>query len=294
MIKLFRYLYKSKTMHLINKLLISLTAIFFIQIPNFGQSYVPVLETTDWFVRVSGFTGVKYEWYHFSGDSVYNNKTYKKVVLDTVDHVFYLVREDTTQKKVYIIGSGQLNEKVLYDFSLPVGQTMPLYNSPNIQLTLQSIGTVNTMLGIRKQYVFTANPSGFTINVIEGVGSTWHPFLLMLLIADPAYDVICNYERDQQVYQSIIDTCPTRLTVDVPILKSENRIIVYPNPARDHIQISVKGKLNEMTYSIYSITGKVMDTGMIDGSGDINTQKWPNGIYFLIIDREIHKIAVEN
>lgn len=61
---------------------------------------------------------------------------------------------------------------------------------------------------------------------------------------------------------------------------NNDRVLVYPNPASDKINVSVKNKTeNELT--VYDVNGKVIFQNKITTSTSINTEKWSRGIYFV-------------
>lgn len=59
----------------------------------------------------------------------------------------------------------------------------------------------------------------------------------------------------------------------------------YPNPATDQLVIKTGHSVNGKTYSIYDVTGKLIQTGMIIGpSTKISTSSLQNGLYLMRIE----------
>ncbi|PHS66913.1 MAG: hypothetical protein COB12_05645 [Flavobacterium sp.] len=72
----------------------------------------------------------------------------------------------------------------------------------------------------------------------------------------------------------------------------KEKINVYPNPASDFIQIS--GLRNTVNYSIYSISGAILEKGIVKKNEKINVQDLSAGIYFLILNEsKIIKVIKE-
>lgn len=61
---------------------------------------------------------------------------------------------------------------------------------------------------------------------------------------------------------------------------SDNTILVYPNPATDKINVSIKNK-TETDLLVYDINGKLIYQNKISAATSINTEKWSRGIYFV-------------
>ena len=101
------------------------------------QEYKPLLDTyNQWSVRYC-FSGCSTDIYYTNGDTIVDAMNYK--VLDGYHYISrgFLLREDVTEKKVYlktILPSG-IREYLLYDFSLEVGDSIDIKNpaSPFIE-----------------------------------------------------------------------------------------------------------------------------------------------------------------
>lgn len=61
---------------------------------------------------------------------------------------------------------------------------------------------------------------------------------------------------------------------------SDGNILVYPNPATDKINVTVKNKV-ESDVLVYDVTGKIVYQNALTTSTVINTEKWSRGIYFV-------------
>lgn len=101
------------------------------------QEYKPLLDTyNQWSLRYC-FSGCSTDIYYTNGDTIVDAMNYK--VLDGYHYISrgFLLREDVTEKKVYlktILPSG-IREYLLYDFSLEVGDSIDIKNpaSPFIE-----------------------------------------------------------------------------------------------------------------------------------------------------------------
>ncbi len=107
----------------------------------------------------------------FSGDTLINNLTYHKLTTPFValrKGYRGAIRQDIAAKKVFIVPPAETSEQLLYDFTLQVGDTVKGYISGND--TVESIDTVLVGSSFRKRWHIN---SGYRVDIIEGVGSTY-------------------------------------------------------------------------------------------------------------------------
>ena len=69
----------------------------------------------------------------------------------------------------------------------------------------------------------------------------------------------------------------------IPQYLSENDIVVYPNPVRDNLNVTLRTDAFQVTsLAVYDLTGKfVMSQSVTDNQINVNTQKLAAGSYFL-------------
>ena len=65
---------------------------------------------------------------------------------------------------------------------------------------------------------------------------------------------------------------------------ADNGISIYPNPAKEMIQISTDYKLDKSTVQIYSITGSLVDTKSLNSQNEINISTLSSGTYLIKIN----------
>jgi hypothetical protein len=156
----------------------------------YGQDYIPILgDTNVWVESASPWEDI----YIFTTcDSIFNGVNYKKIC--PYDYNILnrgLLREDINIRKVWFISPDSTTERIMYDFSLSIGDSVFLeFSNPiNIQMTLNtgwyyvdSIVWKNILTGSRK-HIYLDNPDNPDITWdnsyperpvlewIEGVGS---------------------------------------------------------------------------------------------------------------------------
>jgi hypothetical protein len=165
-----------------------------------GQQYYKLLDNTVWNCQGTNFNLTWTYQYVPSTDSIWNSNTYKKY------NGFYLLREDTNSRKVYMKPPLTSQEILLYDFGLVVGDTFRIFVTANnfaITIVTQK-DSVLTMAGYRKRWLVQSqqqNPA-FTVEIIEGVGSTEEPLQVHHFPSDPIYELQCEFQNNVQVYNS--------------------------------------------------------------------------------------------
>lgn len=81
---------------------------------------------------------------------------------------------------------------------------------------------------------------------------------------------------------------------DLPLSTDEfdlKNVSVLPNPTSDSITIS--GLTDRMGYTIYDISGTVLDKGVVASDEEINVQQLSTGLYFLILNNTTVKKFVK-
>jgi len=95
------------------------------------------------------------------------------------------------------------------------------------------------------------------------------------------------------VNNSIIPNCSN--TVEISELEDQKEILIYPNPAKDFINVEID--INEDTqYNIYSISGKLVLSGFVNSQN--RNIKLPNlsaGLYiFKLQNKSAQLLEINN
>ena len=68
----------------------------------------------------------------------------------------------------------------------------------------------------------------------------------------------------------------------------EDTLLIYPNPAKDHINIIGE---NNLRIDIYNSLGQKIHSEDCENSTTIETSDWTSGIYFVNINGKVYKIV---
>ncbi|MDR1758699.1 MAG: T9SS type A sorting domain-containing protein [Bacteroidales bacterium] len=78
---------------------------------------------------------------------------------------------------------------------------------------------------------------------------------------------------------------------------SENSIVIYPNPAKDHIVIAGSTRNPQQDVQIFDISGRTVETwhatSLQNGTAIVNVSHLPSGVYFLKIGYKTAKFVKE-
>ncbi len=126
-------------------------------------------------------------------DTLINFRPYSKVYTHRaayIDTSFYFIREDTAEKKIWLLNYDFMSERILYDFSLNTGDSIyltfgdtvwdlnPLYKTGYYKV--DSVININTLAGSRKTLYLRNhhNVDKVVLKWTEGVGSQISPVYL--------------------------------------------------------------------------------------------------------------------
>ena len=174
----------------------------------------------------------------YKGDTTFGNLTYHKLYNTIRDiwcsHVILetgytgALREDTIQRKVFVIDYDENAEHLLYDFTLLPGNLIPHSGGA----TVSSIDTIVTMDGVSRRRWNTLE-GGNNASIIEGIGGT-NGLLSNTLILEYPNVTLC-FEGDSKQTINVNGDC--RVPSDTCFFlgidnHTDNTIEIYPNPVK--------------------------------------------------------------
>jgi hypothetical protein len=219
-----------------------------------AQAYRPMLvDSVRWIVVYDLVESpwdddVRWEYYAL-GDTLVDGLDYKKIYLRYLEtkhagppfnaispyHLAALMREDTTTRQVFCIPLqfdyfyqtecpvGQ--ESMLYDFSLSVGDTVNTCTATEL-FSIEEIGVTNFQNIQTKYFQFSINSSRY----YEGIGSDFGLFEFMFTPV-----------KSSNLWQVYLEFyCPTSdcpFLVGTTEMTTKRRVVVYPNPAKNFIEV---------------------------------------------------------
>lgn len=246
-----------------------------------------------------------------TGDSLIGGQTYQKISCHglktegptspgpgsncepptTFNRLYALVRQDSLKLYIYDISE----EKLLYDFDLQVGDTLPLsYNNYDNQVTVDSITTIQIGNEVRNVFHFTQQNQSSEINkIIEGVGHNWGFIGTMQPFEFFETSLECYAINDTAYYPSLGAPCELNVGLseqsEVVLLKS------YPNPTDATIIIETGSLKASHAWDIFDVYGtkcSVVKNGIEAGAITLDLSSFKPGVYFVRIVDEDGKMGI--
>ena len=233
----------------------------------------------------------RFDQYAYKGDTMVNNLTYHRLyytyqVFGEVTQGGYkgLIRQDTSQRKVYYFPSNSPFEHLLYDFNLQVGDTLPQTYNHNDNFKVSEIDTLILNGSYRKAYkLFPPNQAGDTMLIIEGIGATSG---LINSITQPNgwehYSLLtCFQDAGETIYSPYGDGNCIILGLEEQYFNIA--ILLNPNPVLKGQQIMIQlNSPNPFGIEFCDMLGNcIVKLQEYSGTALISTRSLNKGIYFV-------------
>ena len=240
-----------------------------------------------------GYYTYSTEYFTFQKDTIINDVEYKKLYKSKKEnpiypqdwYLFSFMREEDN-KKVWQFKTnafGEQWEKLLYDFSLEVGDTIPeeiIYCGSNCKIIIDDIATMTLHNGeVRKVFRFSRFGDVMPDYWIEGIGSNSELILPFGSdIIGGFYELLCFHENNELIFfNNNYQTCYKN---SLEIIESHKNFNIYPNPAKDILYFENKDNLNIVCVSLVNIMGQIVKQYNPNDS-QISVLGIPSGMYFI-------------
>lgn len=171
-------------------------------------------------------------------------------------------------------------EKLLYDFTLQVGDSVKDYLKGGMQPTIVAIDSVLVGCNYRKRWMIDTNKF-YPTYLVEGIGSTFDLLeSINLKIANsPNYSLNC-FQNGQTTFNGS-SNCPLITNLNEK-QKSHKAFFFYPNPVDQQFYLRTKSALRSA--GVYNLPGsKVMELDPKERSWKFPVKK---GLYLVRIQDE--------
>lgn len=267
----------------------------------FGQNAVPFpMTNVNWTmdkITVSMSnppeTSHMYSYYKTNGDTVINGKTYKKIKSNDFTNYCFLREESENVYCKYNTGIGgyDTTEFLLYCFNYNIGDTiqLPMTGNPIYYYDSYVVSKDSILIG-SKYHKRTTISSWITFDFVEGIGALQGLMFPEIPWVDWGGDLTC-FSINDTIFRTDgsgnISTGNCWQTININEIKN-NRIIVFPNPFNDRIEIA---GIEIKKVMIYSLTGELLYEST-DRNNDLIFLK--RGTYILrVVDRNDSQIEMK-
>ncbi len=243
-------------------------------------------------------TFVNYK-YYTDGDTIINSNTYVKikkteipVINDVSIYPTYTgaIRQDTLNKKIYVVLTDSTTERILYDFSLQVGDTINsvLHDlaSDCVGFNVETISSIDSIL-INGNYHKRFNIQGScnSVSYVEGIGSDYG-LIFPNRLDEKESHLSCTKVNGQTYYPSNTSQCD--LITSIGSIDKNFVIDIFPNPTTAELNIKLSYIENSVVLiTIYNTLGEIIiQEKMSTNEKILDISTLPDGLYILSITDE--------
>ena len=222
--------------------------------------------------------------YYFNG--VYNN--FPPTTTFTAG-----IRQDTLTKRVFLFKAG-VNDTLLYDFNLHLGDTLP--SSYVNQRGLNYVSSVDSILigtNYRKQFHISTSITSNYVSLIEGIGSLFGLTVKLVPSFESGSTLNCFTQNGNTVYNSGGADC----FLTLGLKNNESNLVadlnISPNPFTELTNITTN--IKEGVLTICNLYGQQIKQLKIVSDQTIILQRdnLPSGLYFINITQNNKIVATK-
>jgi len=271
----------------------------------YSQDYYPIVqENNEWSTLIIIQAG-PYPWdttfwtdnFKLSGDTVIDNQTYKTVYKSQEEfsvnwNYWGGIREE--DQKVWLKGTNNYPERLIYDFTLNIGDTINLWDEDPMIVDSIIYKPINNE---NRKHIYFSYPGYPLLSEfwIEGIGSNRGIFESGsgTFVGGTTW-ALCMKENGDLIYMNPnYNNC----FLITEIEESRNLLIeVYPNPAQDKIKIQNTENIKIESISIIDLKGQKL-LEFENNKTELDLSEISTGIYLLKVTYEkgeiIRKLIVE-
>ena len=251
-----------------------------------------------WVTNIYSFGNPSLALTEVCGDTIIQGETYEKIYVSNSGVTQLEGGRRIVGDTVFFLNFSFGSERILYDYSLEVGDYM--------ELSTGLYEVIEVSSGIRKQITLQDTLLGTQDVWIQGIGSTVSNYIdpgNWAYIEDYDVEFVCYHNAitgEQFGGPCILDPevyfCQTS-SVEENALDQE--ILIYPNPATDHIYIDLSSRKGLTTeFTISNASGKLLLSSTLSNElNRLTTEQFVPGLYFMELrsssGQTLHKIMIE-
>jgi len=193
------------------------------------------------------------------------------------------IREDIESRKIYMYDIENSSDRLMYDFSLEVGDTLFSQFSEG-EFVITQVDTITLLNGEQRKMFH----SGLGVPYIESVGGMnglheqlWYPLSGGYSLSEcmKIGDVLIWGEGGTGSCIGFLSTNNQQSTI--------NSVRLFPNPVTSNLTVSIESRHNLWTYDIIDLFGKSHLQGLIiDSELTVNVVSLSKGIYLIRLRTE--------
>lgn len=209
---------------------------------------------------------------------------------------FAYIRQDTSERKVYLFDVQADAEMLLYDFTIGIGPYPATYNNPfqgNVSVLAMDSTELND--GWHRTWVLGWGTGNFVdsafCKVIEGVGGTYGVAAVLAPPFENGDQLLCQQVGGSAIYPLGAAGCDLTVGMEPPDHRPVTAVTVQPNPT--YGSVTVAGEFPaKATYHVTDTSGRLLKQGFLD-AGQIDLGALAPSPYLVrILDHRGQQVAM--
>ncbi len=203
------------------------------------------------------------------------------------------IRFDSFENKVYYRPSVDSTERLIYDFNLQVGDTLPIQPiiyKPGLVDSIENVSLFG--ISVKKFYTseFYWGPSYEENYILAGLGGSNG-----LMYNQPVVSVVSGgilmtrlvcFQSGDSIYSPTNSDCPFLETISTKNAVSETiNVSVSPNPTQGVFTLFVSEPLRKATFTVTDCLGRTVQSGVLTEQTTVG-QLPASGVYFWQVEQE--------
>jgi len=241
-----------------------------------------------WHYGINGDTMIGSNTYH----KIYQTNVQYNVLIDTIynssNAVYVSAFREDSMKRIWAIGSWDTIERLLYDFSVNVGDTVYVdyfWQSA----VVDSIDSVLINNSYRKT-ILLHDQNWSTHEWIEGIGSM-DGLLSWQMVSSFSERLICHSQHDQ-LYYSVYTYCHCDHNLNGVAEQEEEHLNIYPSPSNGGFEVD--NVVGAMRLEMFDASGRLVKQQEIADHLYVDCAQLPDGIYFIrLIGEDDRRIVLK-
>jgi hypothetical protein len=224
--------------------------------------------------------------YLLLGDTTINNQFYHKLYKSSASNSAYFNPSILQFFKYVSEDSGRvfldtgINKRLILDYNLLLGDSFK-FSSYNPKLVLLSKDSVLIQGNYYPRFNFQKN-----IRWVKGIGDVrfgmhYENYAFFNTFSNPYYSAGASFDCYFENFNQITGTYCHYIGLDE--YKEGDKLILFPNPAINEIDIVLPGLTENLSLSILDLNGKQVLEKTFKGNTQIDVSTFPKGVYFVRI-----------
>lgn len=203
------------------------------------------------------------------------------------------IRFDSFENKVYYRPSVDSTERLLYDFNLQVGDTLPIQPiiyQPGLVDSIENVSLFG--ISVKKFYTseFLGGSSNYEENyILAGMGGsnglTFNQPVVSVVSGGILMTRLVCFQSGDSIYSPTNSDCPFLETISTKNVVSEGiGALVSPNPTQGAFTLFVSETLRNANFTVTDCLGRKVQSGVLTEQTTIG-QLPASGVYFWYVEK---------